>query len=129
MRIQLATISLFLSLAVSAKDEKSMQDLFKKYDSVMDLKKTELVEEVFSQKFIKESGGKSELVSKIKGLDVDTRSIPKTHLSWKKGLKGGLYLAKIKSTERTKKDSHETEFIVIEENGKLKIDGTLSDGD
>lgn len=128
MRIYLITLLCFFSLSASAKDDKSIQDLFKKYDAVMDMKKVELIDEVFSEKFIKTSGGKKELTQKIKELETPP-SLPKTRVSWKKGNKGKIYLATVKdlSSQKSKTEKHETEFIVIEEDGKLKIDGTLGD--
>jgi hypothetical protein len=124
MRFQLIILTLLISFSAIAVDDKSMQELFKKYDLVMDQKKIELVDEVFTKKFIRDSGGKKELVDKIKELTVPAnRAAIKKQMTWKKGQKGELYLAKVK------KEKHETEFIVIKEDGKLKIEGTLSDGD
>lgn len=129
MRISIMILTLF-SLNAFAVDDKSMKELFKKYDSVMDQKKVELIDEVFSKKFIHSSGGKEELIEKIKGLE-SPPATAKTSMTWRKGLKGTLYFAKVKeiSPPKSKTDDHETEFIVVEEEGKLKIDGTISDGD
>lgn len=131
MRILLILCSLVISVSVHAVDDKSMQELFKKYDSLMDDKKIELIDEVFTKKFIEESGGKKELIEKIGDLPKQLVP-PKTQMSWKKGNKGNnVYLAKVKeiSNQKKKDDNHEAEFIVVKEDGKLKIDGTLSDGD
>lgn len=129
MRIQLILLTLLLSFNVIAVDDKSMQELFKKYDSVMDHKKVELIDEVFTKKFIYQSGGKEELIEKIKELS-SPPSNTKTSMTWKKGTKGTMYFAKVKeiSPQKSKKTDHEAEFIVVEEEGKLKIDGTISDG-
>lgn len=128
MRIQLIILTALISFNVIAVDDKSMQELFKKYDSVMDHKKIELIEEVFTKKFIYQSGGKDELIEKIKELETPP-SNTKTSMTWKKGTKGTMYFAKVKevSPNKNKKGDHEAEFIVVEEDGKLKIDGTLSD--
>lgn len=129
MRILLILCSLIISVNVQAVDDKSMQELFKKYDSVMDDKKTDLIDEVFTKKFIEDSGGKKELIEKIGDLPKQLVP-PKTEMSWKKGNRGEVYLAKLKEVSPDKKkDNHEAEFIVVKEDGKLKIDGTLSDGD
>lgn len=129
MRILLILCSLMISINVHAVDDKSMQELFKKYDSVMDDKKTDLIDEVFTKKFIEDSGGKKELIEKISDLPKQLVA-PKTEMSWKKGNRGEVYLAKVKElSPDKKKDNHEAEFIVVKEDGKLKIDGTLSDGD
>lgn len=134
MRIQLITIILLFSLTavVHGSDDKSMKELFMKYDQVMDHKKTELIDEIFSQKFIKASGGKEELISKIKELPTSSeKNKPLApDISWRKGLKNEIYFAKVKeaTVNKNKKDAHETEFMVIKEDGKLKIDGTLGDG-
>lgn len=68
MRIQLILTFILFTFQALAVDDKSMQELFSKYDSLMDHKKIELIEEVFTQKFIKEAGGKEELIEKIKEL-------------------------------------------------------------
>ena len=128
MRIQLIIISFLLSLNVFAVDDKSIQDLFKKYDLVMDNKKVELIDEVFSQKFIKDSGGKQELIEKIKELTPPPSPRP-TKVTWKEG-KGNLILARTQASAVNKsKHQTTTEYIVVIENGKPKIDGTLSDAD
>lgn len=128
MRIQLIILLSLFSLSAFAVDDKSMKELFAKYDQVMDQKKTDLIDEVFTKKFIRDSGGKEELTDKIKELSAPP-SPSKTSMSWKKGQKGEVYLAKVKETSTNKmKAGHEAEFIVITEDGKLKIDGTMSDG-
>lgn len=130
MRILLIIMILMLG-PVLASDDKSMQDLFQKYDQVMDQKKIELIDEVFSQKFIRESGGKNELIEKIKSLPVtNNKSMKLSRPTWRKGLKGNMYFAKVKevSANKSKTDLHETEFIIVKEDGKLKIEGTLGDG-
>lgn len=130
MRILLVLCLLMYSINTFATDDKSMQELFKKYDSLMDYKKTELIEEVFTKKFILESGGKKELIEKIGELPKEL--VPsKTQMTWKKGHKGEVYLARVKEISKQKKkdNDQEAEFVVVKEDGKLKIDGTLSDGD
>ena len=131
MRIQLIILSVFLSLNAFGVDDKSMQELFKKYDLVMDQKKIELIDEVFTKKFITDSGGKEELIEKIKGLETPP-NIPKTKMTWQKGTKGTMYFAKVKEisskNNKSKNGDHEAEFIIIEEDGKPKINGTISDG-
>ena len=131
MRIQLILIFILFTFSALAINDKSMQELFSKYDSVMDQKKVQLIDEVFTQKFIKEAGGKEELIEKIKELpQAKEKSIQKTKMTWKKGLKSELYFATVKdvSPNKTKKDKDESEFIIMKEDGKLKIDGTISDG-
>lgn len=131
MRISIILTLLFsASVFAATANDKSMQELFQKYDQVMDFKKTELIDEVFTAKFIKESGGKEELIAKIKELPTPSHKnykAPKPN--WRKALKGNLYFAKVKdeSSEKSKKDNHEAEYLVKEEDGKLKIDGTIGD--
>lgn len=130
MRIQLVFLLLF-SMSAFASDESDMQELFKKYDLVMDYKKVEYIDEIFTDRFLKSSGGKEEFIEKVKDLTTpsDKSLIPKTTMSWKKGQKEGFFFATLKevSSNKAKPSSHGTQFIVIKENGKLKIDGTLSD--
>lgn len=130
MRIQLIFSLLLFSFVALAVDDKSMNDLFNKYNSLMDQKKIELVDEVFTQKFIKESGGKKELIIKINQLPVvkENKKVA-PEINWRKGLKGEIYFAKVKYTsqDKTKKTSQESEFMILKEDGKLKINGTISD--
>jgi hypothetical protein len=132
MRIQLITACFLFAVNIFAADDKSMKELFQKYDSVMDHQKIDLIDEVFTKKFITASGGKPELIEKIKGLATpDKKAMPRSKMTWKKGQKGELYLAKLTTPPANKskdKKGHEAEFLVIKEDGKLKIDGTLSDG-
>lgn len=130
MRFQITFMIFLVSFYAFGVDDRSMGELFQKYESVMDQKKIELIDEVFTKKFIKESGGKKELISKIKSLP-ETLTQPQTTMSWKKGLKGEVYFAKLKENNNNKgaASSSEAEFIVVKENGKLKIDGTISDGE
>ncbi len=123
------------SFGARATDDKSMRSLFSKYDQVMVLKDEALIEEVFSKKFLKESGGKTGFAQKVRSLPtVDQKfKIPERSLSWKKGQDNKFFLAKrghaASAQKAVAKDSHAPEFIVVEEDGKLKIDGTLSDGE
>jgi hypothetical protein len=128
MRFQVTFFMLFISFYAFGVDDQSMNELFQKYDSIMDHKKIELIDEVFTKKFIKGSGGKKELINKIKSLP-ESLVQSQTTMSWKKGNKGEIYLATLKEKSLNKKisSSSEAEFIVIKENGKLKIDGTISD--
>ena len=128
MRILLVTI-LFSGLAFG-NDDKSMQDLFQKYDQVMDYKKVELIDEVFTKKFIQDSGGKEELISKIKELPTPTEKSKSVFKPvWRKALRGDTFFAKVKEEVKNKKktEAHETEFVIQKEDGKLKIDGNLGD--
>lgn len=128
MRIQLVFFLLLFSVNTLASDDKSMQELFNKYDAVMDQKKIDLIDEVFTEKFIKSSGGKKELIEKIRELP-EPIAPNESEVRWKKGLKGKIYFAKIeeKTSGKKKAKTESSQFIVVEEKGKLKIDGTISD--
>lgn len=134
MRISIISLLfVFISSVAFAKGDAEVRDLFKKYDQVMDKQEVKLIDEVFSKKFIKTSGGKKELIEKINGLATPNKSAstPPSEVTWKKGLKGEIYFVKMKEPTTAQKithGTHEAEFIVVEEDGKLKIDGTISDG-
>lgn len=130
MRFQISFIILFTSFYALGIDDNSMSELFKKYDSVMDQKRVELIDDVFTQQFIKNSGGKKELIKKIRSLP-ESLVQNKTTMSWRKGIKGEVYFAKLKEESFVKNANSPTqaEFIIKKENGKLKIDGTISDGE
>ncbi len=130
MRIQLILLFLFSQMAFASSD-KEMAELFKNYDAVMLSHKTELVDEVFTEKFLKEAGGKKEFIAAVKELPkAVSKSLKKPSVVWKKGIKNEIYFATLKELEGENKrfnSESESQFIVVKENGKLKIDGTLSD--
>jgi hypothetical protein len=120
MRIQLILfLILFTSLHAMAVTDSEMQELFKKYDLLMDHKKVELVNDVFSQKFLKETGGKDKFLEKVKRLPAESSKSKPTKVTWKKGAKDDIYFAKT--------DLGPSKFIIVIENGRPKIDGTISD--
>lgn len=132
MRIQLIIFFLFVGQAFASSD-REMLELFQKYDAVMLRHKVELVDDVFTKKFLKESGGKAEFIEKVKELPKDeTKSMKLPAVSWKKGAKDEIFFANLKDNSGDKKKSKGdsgNRFIIIREDGKLKIDGTMSDAD
>lgn len=123
MRFQLILLLLFSGNSVASSD-KEMNELFKKYDQVMDQKKVDLVDEIFSKKFLESSGGKQEFIKKVKTLPTE-KSIERK-LTWRKGLKSEMFYAKQLDP---KKNESSSEFIIVKENGKLKIQGTIGDAE
>lgn len=132
MRFQLI-ILLFLTGHAFASSDKEMVELFKNYDAIMLKHRVELVDQVFTEKFLKNSGGKDEFILKVKELPKDeSKSLGFPSVSWKKGTKDEIFFANLKEKTQDKKGSQTdsgSRFIVIRENGKLKIDGTMSDAD
>ena len=122
MRIQLILTLLILSFQAFASSDKEMKELFKKYDLVMDQRKVELIDEVFSKKFLDSSGGKNEFISKVKTLPLE-KTIERK-ITWRKGVKNDIFYAK-QIDPKTK--TSESEFVIVKENGKLKIQGTIGD--
>ncbi len=125
MRIQLMFILLLLSLSVHSSEEKEFKLLFEKYQTLMANKKVELIEEVFSTKFLKDNGGKKELIQKIRELKIDKKR-PDPKLNFRKGLMDEIYFVKLVPAGKSA-DSVSNEFIIKKENGKFKIDGTMTD--
>lgn len=132
MHIQLIIFLLLFGQAFASSD-KEMAELFMNYDAIMLKHKVELVDKVFTEKFLKNSGGKEEFVAKVKELPKsEAKSISLPSVSWKKGNKDEIYFANLKEiSSDKKKSSHDSgsRFIVVREEGKLKIDGTMSDAD
>jgi hypothetical protein len=120
MRFQLTLVLLLAAFSSMASDDQNIKELFKKYEQIVNEKKTELVEEVFTKKFLKENGGKDAFVSKLKKSSVKKSNLL-DQMTWNKGNRDQMFLAKLKTGT--------SEFIIIKEDGKLKIDGTLSDAD
>jgi hypothetical protein len=136
MRIQLIALALLLSgqVMAAAVQEKEMKELFTKYYQVMEQHKVELIDEVFSKKFITENGGKDTFAKDVKELPkISEKNLKATDVTFTKGVMDEIYFAKIKPPVSQSKgkisDGHTPEFIVVVEDGKLKIQGTLSDGD
>lgn len=138
MRISICLLTLLFSLtSFGATEAEEIKQLFAKYDQVMQSRKVELVDEVFTKKFLTESGGKEEFIDKVKDLPlIKASAVVNKQVSWKKGLKGDVFFAQQADAPTTinknpyKKSSHSgSEFILVREAGKLKIDGTLSDAD
>ena len=130
MRIQAAArtqivLLLLLSFSAFGESQKEMNLLFEKYDEVMNQQKVELIDEVFTQDFLKGHGGKEEFITKVKTLPfVKKKKGPGIFVQkFKKSKVGKFFSAKAKAD-----GSHSKEFILKEEDGKLKIDGTVSDG-
>lgn len=132
MRIQLIIFMLLFGQAFAASD-KEMAELFMNYDSIMLKHKVELVDQVFTEKFLKNSGGKNEFIEKVKELPKsENKSLALPSVTWKKGNKDEIYFANLKEISSDKKKAAKdsgNRFIVVRENGKLKIDGTMSDAD
>lgn len=129
MRLSIIILALFANIAF-ANSDKEMAELFMKYDSIMLKHKMELVDEVFTEKFLKESGGKEEFIAKVKELPKEEKkSLALPVVSWKKGVKDELYLARISEISKDKKKPAKSsgQFVIVKENGKLKIDGTIGD--
>jgi hypothetical protein len=132
MHLRLIMLLLFTFSALASSD-KEMADLFKKYDAVMMAHKVELIDEVFTQKFLVSAGGKKEFSEGVKELPKsDEKFLSAPVITWKKGVKDEIWLVKRK-VETKKKKGPPTEsgnqFIIVKENGKLKIDGTMSDAE
>jgi hypothetical protein len=129
LKIILGIISIPLVFGSDLSTDQSLNDLFRKYEMVMDQKKTEYIDQVFSKRFIKESGGKKILEKKI--LQGPSTLAPKPKLKWAltKGTKSDLYLAKVSevNSKKISEEKSEAEFIIIREDGIFKIEGTLSD--
>jgi hypothetical protein len=104
-----------------------MQQLFEKYDEVTKYHKVELVEDVFTENFLAQNGGKEKFISKVKSVPKEKKKKGLGLLlnKWKKSKMGEFFSAK---RDGQNEDSARTEFIIKEEAGKLKIDGTISDG-
>ena len=128
MRIQLIFFLCLFSIGVHASEDKEMKELFNNYEKVMSHHKVELVDDVFTKKFIKDNGGKEEFAEKVKELPKvkEKKSLRSLLKNWWKSKTANMFFAKIKDEE---KKSHGSSFVIIREDGKLKIDGTVSDGE
>lgn len=130
-------LGLILSTQVmaSAADEKEIKSLFDNYSKVMDQHKVELVGDVFSEKFIKAEGGKDEFSKSVKQMPLTKyQRVSSPELKIKPGTKSpNIFFVKTKEKSAEKGQAKEefshSDFVIVRENGKLKIDGTISDGE
>ena len=121
MRIPIMLLTFVFYQTVLATSDRQMNELFKNYQEILLDKNTDKIEEVFSKKFLARAGGKNAFVEKISDYEVSSKEKSKIKkVSWKKGKSDEIYFVKFGP-------KNDTEFIVILENGKLKIDGTASD--
>lgn len=133
MRIRLILIPLLLSTGLFASSDKEMAELFLKYDSIMNAQRVELIDGVFTEKFLKNVGGKEEFIESIKSLPkLDMKSVKFSKVKWRKGTKDEIFFAKRSQTSNLKSKEPAApvagpSFIIVKEDGKLKIDGTISD--
>lgn len=134
MRLQLILLALLTCFScVASSPEKEMNTLFFNYDAVMKDQKFELIDEVFTKNFLKEVGGKEEFIQTIKEYPKDqNKSNSFQKLSFKKGVRDEMYFAKREEASPEKSGvSHQSKsgssFVIKKEDGKLKIDGTISD--
>lgn len=86
-------------------------------------KKADKIDEVFSKKFFKNEKEKKEFIENLKA----HKSTPEEKkmfdkITWKKGTKDEIYFVKLGQDA-------DSQFIITNENGKLKINGTMNDAD
>ncbi len=116
-----------------ASSDKAMRNLFIKYDAVMLRQQTQYVDEIFSQKFLEAHGGKEEFIAMVKELPKDeSKSFLPPSFTWKKSQSESHFFATLKPLDSAfksnDKEKHKgTQFIIVKEKGKLKIEGTVSD--
>lgn len=136
MRIQLIAFLCIFSFSLFASDDKAiddkrMQELFAKYDKIMYQHKVELVDEVFTKKFLTDNGGEKEFVAKVKELPKvkENKGLRAFFRKWKKSKTGRFFFANVKEEDpKAGTPTNASQFVIVEEEGKLKIDGTVSDG-
>ncbi len=135
MRLQLILLTLLFSSLASAVSDKEVKEVFSKYDTIVREHKFDLVDEVFTAKFLKDVGGKEEFIQNIKEFPRDNSkskalTLP-SKIEWKKGVRDEIYFAKKIERSNLKSNAQEPKsdksFVLKKENGKLKIDGTISD--
>jgi hypothetical protein len=134
MRIQ---IILFVTLltSVAHAGEKEMRHLFNKYDAIMLRHRVEHVDSVFTKAFLDAHGGREEFIAMVRELPKDdSKSLVAPQFTWKKSTEEEVFFATLKPLDyshnfksKTSESHSGTQFIIVKEKGKLKIDGTVSD--
>jgi hypothetical protein len=133
MRIQLILLLCFWTQLSFADRDKEMRALFDNYERVVKYHQVELISDVFTEKFLKENGGIKEFEAKIKEQPKAKakKGLKKMLQKWRESKVRGMFFAKVQNQNSGQKQpsQHSPQFIVVEEKGKLKIDGTISDDD
>jgi len=97
-----------------------IKELFKNYELVMEDKKTKLIPNTFTNKFIKNNGGIKKFESSIRELKIKKE---KKKLSFSPSKDSSTFY--VDYGPEKSQESTSIKFIVIKEEGKLKIDGTI----
>lgn len=120
MSIRIILISLLFSFSAWSSDESEIKALLHNYALIMGQHRIELIDKVFSQKFLLENGGKKEFIEKVKTLPLSKKI---DEYQFKKGNKPHIYFASMKNKK------NESELLINKENGVWKINGNMSDAD
>jgi hypothetical protein len=121
MQIQLMlTLIVFLSFSAwAAPSESEITALFERYDQIIEGKKISF-NDVFTVKFIKESGGEKALRS---GWEREKKVSYKLQITPGRKDKDLVFVKRIHPNEK----SSDSSFIVVNKSGKWLIEGTISD--
>ncbi len=110
--------------------DSDVKALFEKHEKIIHLHQTELIEQVFSKRYIQDKGGLKDFEASIKEKPkADEKKLKDMSVSWKKGAVTDRILARREEMKNGKKDKGHTEYIVIKKDGKLIIDDTIGDAD
>lgn len=123
MRLPIIILCLLSFNLFAAAEDAAITDLLTKYGDVMEGGKKELVSDVFTKKFLDGAGGKEEFSKDLKKLD--KRADLGKAMTWRKGHSSETWYAKFKTDPKSKAPASSTEFVIIKEDGKFKIDGTI----
>lgn len=123
MHIQLSIIAglLCTTLAWAQPKQEEIKQLFAKYEQIIEGKKDVKVYDVFTKKFVAESGGEKSLMEgweKEKKVSYDF-SIKPSRMN-----KDMAYVQRIPAGSKEKPHSS---FIVVKEQGQWRIEGTIGD--
>lgn len=122
----IACLFIIMSFTAFGSTDKEMRILFENYDKIVYQQKVELIDEVFTKEFLENHGGKEAFIAEVKTYPYvkPKKGFGKLIQKFKKSKLGNFFTVKAKS-----EDSKTSNFIVKkDENGKLKIDGTVGDG-
>lgn len=121
----LVVLLLSASAFADKSKDKEIKVLFEKYDKIMYQQKVELVDDVFTKDFLEGHGGKEAFIAEVKTYPYvkEKKFFGRMIQKLKKSKVGKFFTVKAKS-----EDNKTSNFILKEEAGKLKVDGTIGDG-
>lgn len=123
MYIQLSILAgiLCTTLALAQPKQEEIKKLFAKYEQIIEGKKDVKVHDVFTKRFVSESGGEKSL---LEGWEKEKKVVYDLNIKPSRRNKDRVYVQRVPAGSKQKPHSS---FIVVKEKGQWRIEGTIGD--